>query len=120
MQRASTRLSGMNETRQPLWQQLQATAAALQAVRQGQSLTAWLAALPAAQRPGVQALASQALRQWGRALALRQQLARRAPPPPLDALLCCALALACCEPPPYSDFTLADQAVEATRRHSCA
>ena len=40
MQRASTRLSGMNETRQPLWQQLQATAAALQAVRQGQSLTA--------------------------------------------------------------------------------
>ena len=42
--------------------------------------------------------------------------ARRAPPPPLDALLCCALALACCEPPPYSDFTLADQAVEAARR----
>lgn len=106
----------MNEPKTPLWQQLQATAAALQAVRQGQSLTAWLAALPAAQRPGVQALASQALRQWGRAQALRQQLARRAPPPPLDALLCCALALACCEPPPYSDFTLADQAVEAARR----
>ena len=106
----------MNEPKTPLWQQLQATAAALQAVRQGQSLTAWLAALPAEQRPGVQALASQALRQWGRAQALRQQLARRAPPPPLDALLCCALALACCEPPPYSDFTLADQAVEAARR----
>ena len=64
----------MNEPKTPLWQQLQATAAALQAVRQGQSLTAWLAALPAAQRPGVQALASQALRQWGRAQALRQQL----------------------------------------------
>ena len=106
----------MNEPKTPLWQQLQATAAALQAVRQGQSLTAWLAALPAAQRPGVQALASQALRQWGRAQALRQLLARRAPPPPLDALLCCALALACCEPPPYSDFTLTDQAVEAARR----
>ena len=40
----------MNEPKTPLWQQLQATAAALQAVRQGQSLTAWLAALPAAQR----------------------------------------------------------------------
>ncbi len=100
----------------PLWQQLQDAAAALLAVRQGRSLTDWLAAVPVARRAGELALASLALRQWGRAQAVRRLLARRAPPPELDALLCCALALACCEPPPYAGFTLVDQAVEAARR----
>ena len=68
-------------------------------------------------RPGAQALAFQALRQLGRAEALRKQLARRPPPPEADALLCTALAL--CwreEDAPYELFTLVDQAVEAAKR----
>jgi 16S rRNA (cytosine967-C5)-methyltransferase len=68
-------------------------------------------------RSGTQALAFQALRQMGRAEALRTQLARRAPPPPADALLCTALALCWREAEaPYETFTLVDQAVEAAKR----
>jgi len=106
-----------NSLAPPLWQQLQATAQALHAVRQGQSLTARLDAVDAALRPGVQALAFQVLRRLGQAQALRQLLARRAPPPAADALLCSALALGC-EPSdaPYEIHTLVDQAVEAAKR----
>ena len=64
----------------PLWRLLQATAAAVQAMRQGRSLTAQLDTVPAELRPGVQALSFQVLRQLGRATALRQLLASKTPP----------------------------------------
>ena len=101
----------------PLWQLLQSTARVVRAVREGQSATPALAAVPAAVRPGTQALAMQALRALGRAQALRAQLARRAPPAPADALLCTALALSW-DPAqsPYAPHTLVDQAVEAAKR----
>ena len=105
----------------PLWRQLQATAAALVAVRAGRSLTATLDKVDAALRPGVQALSFQTLRRLGLAEALRQQLARRAPPAEADALLCVVLALACDDASGeggrhYEAFTLVDQAVEAAKR----
>ncbi|MDO5088128.1 MAG: 16S rRNA (cytosine(967)-C(5))-methyltransferase RsmB, partial [Comamonadaceae bacterium] len=90
-------MTAASESAQPLWRQLQAAAAAVQGVREGRSLSALLEAVAPAWRPGVQALAFHALRQLGRAEALRRQLARRAPPPAADALLCTALALACHE-----------------------
>ncbi|MGE0331439.1 MAG: 16S rRNA (cytosine(967)-C(5))-methyltransferase RsmB [Ramlibacter sp.] len=101
----------------PLWRQLQAAASVLAAVRAGRSATDALAGVDAALRPGVQALVFQALRQLGRAEALRRQLARRAPPPEADALLCLALALGW-DPDnaPYEVFTLVNQAVEAAKR----
>jgi 16S rRNA (cytosine967-C5)-methyltransferase len=102
----------------PLWRQLQAASGVMAGVRQGQSATAALSAVEPLLRPGVQALVFQALRQWGRAEALRRQLARRAPPPEADALLCTALALCWDEAQaPYEAFTLVDQAVEAAKRH---
>ncbi len=86
-------------------------------MREGQSATAALAAVPADLRPGVQALVFQALRWLGRAEALRRQLARRAPSPAVDALLCTALALAWrTDEAPYEPFTLVNQAVEAAKR----
>ncbi|GHC87361.1 ribosomal RNA small subunit methyltransferase B [Pseudorhodoferax aquiterrae] len=101
----------------PLWRQLQAAAAALQAVRAGQSATTALATVAPALRPAAQALLFHALRQLGRAEALRSLLAKRAPAPPVDALLCLALALVWDEAnAPYTPFTLVDQAVEAARR----
>ncbi len=100
----------------PLWQQLQATAQVLQAIRAGQSTTRLLPEVEARLRPGVQALVFQVLRNLGRAEALRAQLAKRPPPPAADALLCSALALACAEEAPYEGFVLVDQAVEAAKR----
>lgn len=101
----------------PLWRQLQAAAAALQAVRSGQSATTALAAVAPALRPAAQALLFHGLRQRGRAEALRSLLAKRPPAPPVDALLCLALALLWDEAnAPYTPFTLVDQAVEAARR----
>ncbi|WP_298931008.1 16S rRNA (cytosine(967)-C(5))-methyltransferase RsmB [uncultured Ramlibacter sp.] len=103
----------------PLWRQLQAAAAVLAAVRRGESATAAIAAVAGELRPGAQALVFQALRNLGRADALRKHLARRAPPPDADALLCCALALCWNEDhAPYDAFTLVDQAVEAAKRQS--
>jgi len=101
----------------PLWRQLQAAAAVLQAVQGGESATPALARVPAELRPAAQALAYEALRQLGRAQALRKQLARRPPPAAVDALLCTALAL-CWRggDAPYTAFTLVDQAVEAAKR----
>jgi 16S rRNA (cytosine967-C5)-methyltransferase len=101
----------------PLWRLLQAAARVVQAVREGSSATPALAAVDAPLRAGVQALVFQALRQLGRAEALRSQLARRPPPPAADALLCTALALAW-QPDnaPYEPFTLVNQAVEAAKR----
>ena len=101
----------------PLWQQLQAVAQALAQVRRGVSGTAALEAVPSSLRPGVQALLFQALRQLGRAQALRAQLASRAPAPLPDALLCTALALAWDpENAPYEPHTLVNQAVEAAKK----
>jgi 16S rRNA (cytosine967-C5)-methyltransferase len=91
------------------------------AVRGGQSGTAALAEVDGPLRPGAQALAFQALRQLGRAEALRRALARRPPPPQADALLCTALALCWREADaPYEVFTLVDQAVEAAKRSAGA
>jgi 16S rRNA (cytosine967-C5)-methyltransferase len=101
----------------PLWQQLQHTAAAVQATLAGKSLTAQLEAVPSALRPGVQALSFQVMRQLGRARALRALLAPRKPAPAADALLCSALALAWDDSlAPYPSHTLVSQTVEAARR----
>lgn len=102
----------------PLWRLLQATASAVQATRQGRSLTAQLDTVPHALRPGVQALSFQVLRQLGRATALRERLAAKTPPPAVDALLCTALALCWQDADaPYPIFTLVNQTVEAARQH---
>ncbi len=101
----------------PLWRQLQAVAAVLQAIRGGVSGTAALNPVAPELRPGVQALIFHVLRSLGRAQALRQLLAQRTPPPPADALLCTALALAWqAQDAPYEVFTLVNQAVEAAKR----
>ena len=100
----------------PLWRQLQVTAAVVQAVRSGRSLTAELASVTPELRPGVQALTFQVMRQLGRAMALRERLASKAPPPAADALLCTALALSWQgDDAPYPVHTLVNQAVEAAR-----
>jgi 16S rRNA (cytosine967-C5)-methyltransferase len=81
-------------------------------------MTAALENVPKDLRPGVQALSFQTMRWWGRALALRKCLARKAPPAQADALLCTALALSWQdELAPYPVHTLVNQAVEAARRH---
>lgn len=101
----------------PLWRLLQATAAAVQATRQGKSLTAQLESVSSELRPGVQALSFQVLRQLGRATALRELLAAKTPPPGVDALLCTALALCWDEASaPYPIHTLVNQTVEAARK----
>jgi 16S rRNA (cytosine967-C5)-methyltransferase len=101
----------------PLWRLLQAAAGVVAAVRDGVSATAALARIEDRLRPGAQALAFQALRQLGRAQALRQLLARRAPPAQADALLCTALGLCWrASEAPYEVFTLVDQSVEAAKR----
>ena len=102
----------------PLWQLLQATAQVALAVHGGRSMTAAIEAVPKDIRPGVQALSFQTMRWWGRAVALRKALARKAPPAQADALLCTALALSWNEDiAPYPVHTLVNQAVEAARRH---
>jgi len=102
----------------PLWQLLQATAQVALAVHAGRSMTAAIEAVPKDIRPGVQALTFQTMRWWGRAVALRKALARKAPPPQADALLCTALALSWRDDiAPYPVHTLVNQAVEAARRH---
>lgn len=106
-----------NPTPIPLWRQLQGAAFLLMAVRNGRSMTAALEDVDSAIRPGVQALGSDALRQLGRAEALRLQLVSRPPPPEADALLCVALALIWTEEGArYTAHTLVDQAVEAAKR----
>jgi len=81
-------------------------------------MTAAIEAVPKDIRPGVQALAFQTMRWWGRAVALRKALARKAPPAQADALLCTALALSWNDDiAAYPVHTLVNQAVEAARRH---
>lgn len=100
----------------PLSRLLRGVARALQDIRAGRSGSTVLDAVPAAQRPGVQALLFHVLRHLGLAEALRQQLAPRKPPPAADALLCSALALVCdVQQAPYEPFTLVNQTVEAAK-----
>ncbi len=107
----------MTKAQVPLWRQLQATARVISDVRSGRSLTPVLERVERDLRPGVQALSFHVMRAWGRAEALRQQLARRPPPEAVDALLCTALALIWdMKDAPYDSFTLVDQAVEAAKR----
>ena len=102
----------------PLWQLLQASSGVAQAVHQGRSMTAAIEQVPKELRPGVQALSFQAMRWWGRAVAIRKLLARKAPPAKADALLCTALALSWRDDlAPYAVHTLVNQTVEAARRH---
>lgn len=102
----------------PLWRQLGAATDVVAAVHAGRSSTAALEGMEPALRPAAQALSFHALRQLGRARALRQALVERKPPARADALLCTALAL--CwreEDAPYAPHVLVDQAVESARRH---
>lgn len=101
----------------PLWQLLQAASRVVADVRSGTSTTQAMPRIDASLRAGAQALAFHALRELGRAVALRSKLANRAPEPPVDALLCTALGLCWREADaPYPPFTLVDQAVEAAKR----
>lgn len=106
----------------PLAQLLDLSADAVQAVREGRSLTDLLARCPADARPGVQALSFHALRWLGGASAVRAALAPKTPPPKVDALLCTALALLwpTGSEAPYADHTLVDQAVTAARQRTPA
>ncbi|VFR31496.1 Ribosomal RNA small subunit methyltransferase B [plant metagenome] len=113
----------------PLSVLLLSTARNLQAVLSGRSLTDALAAVPAVQRPAVQALSFQVMRGLGRARALREALVPRPPTQPLlDALLLVSLALLDASTAPeadtetgarrravsrYAPHTLVDQAVRA-------
>jgi hypothetical protein len=116
-QRGATGEVGAKPSAAPLWRLLQAAAGVVAAVVGGQSATAAISSVEGDLRPGAQALAFQALRQLGRAQALRHLLARRPPPPPADALLCTALALCWRDgEAPYEVFTLVDQCVEAAKR----
>ena len=111
----------MTSTPVPLWRQLLAAAGVLAAVRDGESATPALLRVEAGLRPAAQALSFQALRNLGRAEALRRLLAKRPPPPAADALLCTALALAWNpQDTPYEVFTLVDQTVEAAKRDPAA
>ena len=105
----------------PLAVLLEQVADAVQAVRSGRSLNDFLPRVPAALRPGTQALAFHALRWLGSASEVRARLAAKAPPPEVDALLVTAIALLWPgEPSPYAEHTLVDQAVEAVRRRAPA
>ena len=100
--------------------QLLHTAQAVDAVRQGRSLTEALTRCPAALRPGVQALSFAVLRRLGSAQAAREYLASKAPAAAVDALLLSALALlwptAAGETAPYEEHTLVNQAVAAVKK----
>jgi 16S rRNA (cytosine967-C5)-methyltransferase len=98
---------------------LDCTADAVASVLAGRSLTDALDGVPAALRPGTQALSFHAMRWLGSARALRERLAPRRPPPPVEALLLVALALLWpAGAPPYATHTLVDQAVACARRRA--
>lgn len=97
--------------------QLHWTAQCVLAVEKGRSLSDALPQVPAALRPGVQALTFAVLRQLGAARTLGRRLAQRPPTPPAAALLHSALALLLDDAPgqSYAPHTLVDQAVEAAK-----
>lgn len=101
-----------------LSQQLAWTARMLHAVEQGRSLSDALPTVPAALRPGVQALTFYALRHWGQATVVLQLLAQRSPPPLVRALLGVGLTLLCTPAipsvqPDYAPHTVVNQTVAA-------
>ncbi len=98
---------------------LQHTADAVRAVLQGRSLAEGLPEVPAALRPGVQALTFHALRHLGLARALVSHLADRSPEPAVQALLIVAVGLlvAPADGVRYAPHTVVNQAVEAARQH---
>ena len=103
-----------------LSQQLAHAARCMLAVQAGRSLSEALPQVPAALRPGVQALAFHALRHAGLSGALLRLLATRAPAPAVRALLQVALALmpelcADGDAPRYEAHTLVSQAVQAAK-----
>lgn len=108
----------------PLAVLLAHTADAVGAVRAGRSLTDALAQVPAATRAGTQALAFDALRELGRAQALRAAMVSKAPPAWVDALLLVALGFITREADAagstYAPHTLVNQAVEAAKRRAPA
>jgi len=87
----------------------------------GSSLTDLLAAVPAAARPGTQALAFESLRRLGAAQAVQALVAPKAPPREVSALLLTAIALLWPRQRElYADHTLVDQAVHAARQRTPA
>jgi len=105
----------------PLAHLLDLTADAVLAVKSGRSLNDVLAKVPAAARPGVQALTFHVMRWLGGAGEVRAIVAPKAPPPNVESLLLTALALLWPVPqPPYADHTLVDQAVNAARQRTPA
>ena len=89
-------------------------------VEAGQALPAALAdvfnrhSLSPASRGAIQDITYRSMRRWACANALVALLASKPPSPTrLNALICCALALLSDDPPPYTEHTLVDQAVEA-------
>ena len=101
----------------PLWQQLQACAKALRAVRQGRNHVQALAGVSPAMRPAAQALLFAVLRHWGMTQAIQKHVVQRAPPAAVDDLLCVGLALALPDTHAmYPMHTLVNQLVEAAKR----
>ncbi len=100
------------------------TAQMVQGVLAGRSLTELLATVPAALRPGTQALSFESMRCLGGAQAVLSLLAQRAPAKEVSALLLAAIALlwprGAGQPAMYTDHTLVDQAVHAARVHAPA
>lgn len=99
-----------------LHRQLEATAEVIGLVRQGRSLPDALGEVPASLRPGVQALASDTLRELGRAQSQMAALVPRKPAPWVESLLLTCLALL--PGPRYPAHTLVSQAVEACKRRA--
>lgn len=105
----------------PLQRLLLQVADAVQAVRDGRSLTEVLARCPAELRPGTQALSFQVLRLLGSVTAARAHLAPKTPPPKVDSLLLSALALLWpSDKPAYAEHTVVDQAVSAALKRAKA
>ena len=100
----------------PLHQLLKQAGEAVQAVRQGRSLTDALARCPADVRPGAQALSFLTLRQLGGAEAVLKTLAPKRPAAKVEGVLLVALALLWpSEKPAYAEHTVVDQAVKALK-----
>ncbi len=108
-----------NESPVTLAAQLRQAARALLAVEEGRSLGEALPQVPAALRPGAQALVFHALRHLGESRALVRRLAPRPPAPAVRALLGVVLPLLFPDPseaaPRYPAHTVVSQAVEAAK-----
>ena len=105
----------------PLAHLLGHTADAVQAVREGRSLTEVLARCPTEARAGTQALSFHVMRWMGSAQAAIALMAPKKPQPAVHAQLTVAVALLWpLDSPPYPDHTLVDQAVTLARKRTPA